>query len=61
MYIRSSPRRPNRDPNRTLSNELLLLLLLLLVACNSPALYRGSKYRSSTRRPTFFFAYFTIA
>jgi hypothetical protein len=25
MYIRSSPRRPNRDPNRTLSNELLLL------------------------------------
>jgi hypothetical protein len=26
MYIRSSPRRPNRDPNRTLSNELLLLL-----------------------------------
>jgi hypothetical protein len=27
MYIRSSPRGPNRDPNRTLSNELLLLLL----------------------------------
>ena len=26
MYIRSSPRGPNRDPNRTLSNELLLLL-----------------------------------
>jgi len=25
MYIRSSPRGPNRDPNRTLSNELLLL------------------------------------
>ena len=24
MYIRSSPRGPNRDPNRTLSNELLL-------------------------------------
>ena len=24
MYIRSSPRGPNRDPNQTLSNELLL-------------------------------------
>jgi len=24
IYIRSSPRGPNRDPNRTLSNELLL-------------------------------------
>ena len=24
MYIRSSPRGPSRDPNRTLSNELLL-------------------------------------
>jgi hypothetical protein len=24
MYIRSSPRGPNRDPNRTLSNELLI-------------------------------------
>ena len=29
MYIRSSPRGPNRDPNRTLSNELLLLLVSL--------------------------------
>ena len=27
MYIRSSPRRPNKDPNRTLSNELLLNIL----------------------------------
>ena len=26
VYIRSSPYRPNRDPNWTLSNELLLLL-----------------------------------
>ena len=26
MYIRSSPCGPNRDPNRTLSNELLLLI-----------------------------------
>ena len=25
MYIRSSPRGPNRDPNRTLSNELLII------------------------------------
>jgi len=31
MYIRSSPRRPNRDPNRTLSNKLLLLLFLYIV------------------------------
>ena len=31
MYIRSSPRGPNRDPNRTLSNELLLLLDYLLL------------------------------
>jgi len=28
MYIRSSPRGPNRDPNRTLSNELLLIRCL---------------------------------
>jgi len=28
MYTRSSPRGPNRDPNRTLSNELLLLLYI---------------------------------
>jgi len=27
MYIRSSPRGPSRDPNRTLSNELLLLIV----------------------------------
>ena len=31
MYIRSSPRGPNRDPNRTLSNELLLLYILLKI------------------------------
>jgi len=27
MYIRSSPRRPNRDLNQTLSNKLLLLII----------------------------------
>ena len=31
MYIRSSPRGPNRDPNRTLSNELLLIAILFAV------------------------------
>jgi len=31
MYIRSSPRGPNRDPDRTLSNELLLLYIYYLV------------------------------
>ena len=31
MYIRSSPRGPNRDPNRTLSNELLLYIKGLLL------------------------------
>jgi len=29
IYIRSSPYGPNRDPNRTLSNELLFLFLFL--------------------------------
>ena len=29
MYIRSSPRGPNRDPNRTLSNKLLLIKALI--------------------------------
>ena len=37
------------------------LLLLLVVAYSSPTLYRGSRYKSSARRPTFFFTYFTIA
>jgi len=32
MYIRSSPRGPNRDPNRTLSNELLLYTLVAVYA-----------------------------
>ena len=59
IYIRSSPCRPNRDPNRTLSNELLLLLLSL-IASNSPSLHRGGRCRSSTRCPTFLFTYFTI-
>jgi len=43
IQIRYSPRRPNRDPNRTLSNELLLFSLLIIVItiflariCNLP-------------------------
>ena len=31
IYIRSSPYRPNRDPNRTLSNELLLYIVYKVV------------------------------
>ena len=46
---------------KNLSIRIFTFLLLLLVAYNSPTLYRGSRYRSSTRRPTFFFTYFTIA
>jgi len=41
--------------------RIFAFLSLLLVAYNSPALYRGSKYRSFTSRPTFFFAYFAMA
>ena len=37
MYIRSSPRGPNRDPNRTLSNKLLLLIKIYLIKKLSPA------------------------
>jgi len=29
IYIRSSLRGPNRDPNRTLSNKLLILLIFI--------------------------------
>ena len=36
-------------------------LLLLLVAYNFPILYRGSKYRFSTRSLTLFFTFFAIA
>ena len=36
MYIRSSPRRPNRDPNQTLSNELLLLLTITIYIMPPP-------------------------
>jgi len=28
IYLRSSPRGPNRDLNRTLSNELLLIIFI---------------------------------
>jgi len=34
MYIKSSPRGPNRDLNQTLSNELLLLLLISIALKN---------------------------
>ena len=46
---------------KNLSIRIFTFLLLLLVTYNSPTLYRGSRYRSSTSRPTFFFTYFTIA
>ena len=41
--------------------RIFTFLSLLLVACGSSALYRGGKCGSSTRRPTFFFAHFTMA
>ena len=43
-----------------LSIRIFAFLLLLLVAYSLPTLYRGSRYRSSTRRPAFFFTYLTI-
>ena len=46
---------------KNLSIRIFTFLLLLLVAYNSLTLHRGSRYRSSTRRPTFFFAHFAIA
>jgi len=46
---------------KNLSIRIFAFFLLLLVACNSPALRRGSRCRSSTRRLTFFFAHFAIA
>ena len=48
MYIRSSPRGPNRDPNRTLSNELLLLLYTEITR----VLVKFNKY-SRMRRPRY--------
>jgi len=33
IYIRSSPRGPSRDPNRTLSNELLYIIYIIYI-CN---------------------------
>ena len=47
---------------KNLSIRIFTFLLLLLVAYNSPALYRGGRYRSFTKRPTFFFfTHFAIA
>ncbi len=43
-----------------LSIRIFTFLLLLLIAYRLPTLYRGSRYRSSTSYPTFFFTYFTI-
>ena len=48
MYIRSSPRGPNRDPNRTLSNELLLWLYTEITR----VLVKFNKY-SRVRRPRY--------
>ena len=54
MYIRSSPRGPNRDPNRTLSNELLLIGPVRCVAsklaiCYTIAILGGIPRRSINR------------
>ena len=43
-----------------LSIRIFAFLLLSLIASNSPILYIGGRYRSSTRRPAFFFTYFAI-
>ena len=53
MYIRSSPRGPNRDPNRTLSNELLLYLGLSLGLFLFYLLYNPSKYLNNSIGITF--------
>ena len=57
MLLRST----RASQGKNLSIRIFTFLLLLLVAYNSPTLYRGGRYRSSTSRPTFFFTYFTIA
>ena len=31
MYIRRSPRGPDRDPNRTLSNEYIIIIIVIVV------------------------------
>ena len=41
MYIRSSPRRPNRDPNQTLSNKLLLFNLNKVIYINITSYFKG--------------------
>jgi len=45
---------------KNLSIRIFAFLLLLLVASNLPSLRRGGRCRSFTRRPAFFFTYFTI-
>ena len=57
MLLRST----RAGQGKNLSIRIFAFLLLLLVAYNSPALYRGGRYRSFTSYPTFFFIYFTIA
>ena len=46
MYIRSSPRRPNRDPNWILSNELLLYIQIKTVLRTGLWYYKeGKQYK----------------
>ena len=45
---------------KNLSIRIFAFLLLLLIAGNLLVLCIGGRYGSSTRRPAFFFAYFTI-
>jgi hypothetical protein len=45
---------------KNLSIRIFAFSSLLLMAYSSPALRRGGRCRSSTRRPAFFFTYFAI-
>jgi len=45
---------------KNLSVRIFAFSSLLLVACDSPALRRGGRCRSSTGRPAFFFALLII-
>ena len=45
---------------KNLSIRIFAFLLLLLVAYSSPTLYRGGRYRSSTKYPAFFFTYLAM-
>ena len=57
MLLRSA----KANQGKNLFIRIFTFLLLLLVACNSPTLYRGGRYRSFTKYFVFFFAYFAIA